>query len=76
MEIRILELQGQSTSIAGQVSECEARINIAEQQFRRYASEVQRSIRSATRASPFCTTISPLIGQISEPDSYIDIFKR
>jgi cellulose biosynthesis protein BcsQ len=74
-ESRVADWQGRSTDLARQVKECSARIETAENQFRRYASETQKSIRSVATGS-FCAAILPLIGQIADPDRYIETFKR
>ena len=75
-ETRIAEWQNRATDVARQVNECERRIDTAEEQFRRYASEVQKSLRSAISGVPFCNVIAPLVEQIADPDRYIRSFTR
>ncbi|MFL4471825.1 KGGVGR-motif variant AAA ATPase [Tateyamaria armeniaca] len=75
-EARIADWQSRSTDVARQFSQCQEQIATAETQFRRYASEVQKSIRSAIGGVPFCNVIAPLVEQIADPDRYIESFKR
>ena len=69
--------ENRALDLARQVGECNKRIETAETQFRRYSSEVQKSVKSAiSSAGPLCNALGGLVGQVADPNRYIESFTR